>query len=156
MSRAFVRDDDGGEGVENLPDRLMSEHPNLVTATGLKMISAEIQRLTTEYGTAQTSGDRNALQKVARDLRYWSARQATAIQRVPPVNTDTIQFGHAVTVLRSDGRRQTWRIVGEDEADPAAGSVSYVSPIAQALLGKKAGDEVRAGAHTLEILAIEI
>jgi transcription elongation GreA/GreB family factor len=154
MSRAFVRDDDGGEGIENLPDRLVSEHPNLVTRRGLELIAAEVQRLNSDYSAAQASGDRNTLQKSARDLRYWSGRQASAIVRQPPDNTERVQFGHAVTVLRSDGRQQTWRIVGEDEADPSAGSVSYVSPIAQAVLGKQVGDEVGVGSQKLEIQGI--
>ncbi len=45
-----------------------------------------------------------------------------------------------VTIARDDGRRQTYRIVGEDEADPAAGTLSYVSPLARALMGKSPGD----------------
>jgi transcription elongation GreA/GreB family factor len=50
-----------------------------------------------------------------------------------------VQFGRTVDLERDDGRLQTFRIVGEDEADPASGSVSYVSPLAQALLGKQGG-----------------
>ena len=51
-----------------------------------------------------------------------------------------MQFGRTVVIERQDGRRQTFRIVGEDEADPARGSISYVSPMARALLGKVEGD----------------
>ena len=66
-----------------------------------------------------------------------------------------MQFGQAVTIIRDDGRRQTFRIVGEDEADPAKGSISHVSPLARALLGKRIGDIVRAGNADAEIMAIE-
>ena len=59
-----------------------------------------------------------------------------------------------MTIVRDDGRRQHWRIVGEDEADPARGTLSYVSPVAQALMGKKVGDTVRAGPSDAEIVAI--
>jgi transcription elongation GreA/GreB family factor len=65
-----------------------------------------------------------------------------------------VRFGGAVTVEREDGRRQTWRIVGEDEADPATGSVSYVSPLAQAVLGKTVGDLVMVAGGELEIVAV--
>ena len=65
-----------------------------------------------------------------------------------------MQFGHAVTIVREDGRQQTFRIVGEDEADPAKGSISHVSPLARALLGRHVGDTVRAGKDDAEITSI--
>lgn len=154
MSRAFVKDDDGGEGVEELPDRLISPHANLVTAEGLAMIEAEAGKFATAYADAQTSGDRNALQRIARDLRYWTARRASAEVQPAPPRDGRVHFGCLVTIQRPDGRRQTYRIVGEDEADPAKGTLSYVSPLAQALMGRSAGDEVVAGASTAEIVSV--
>lgn len=151
MSRAFVKDDDGGTGVEDLPDRLVSEHRNLVTPEGLAAIDAEIDRLQDAYAAAQGSADRSALQRVARDLRYWTARRSTAEVQEPPPSDGVVHFGSKVAIRRADGRKQTYRIVGEDEADPAKGTLSYVSPLAQALLGRRAGDEVKAGASTAEI-----
>ena len=67
----------------------------------------------------------------------------------------TVRFGNRVTIERDDGRTQTFRIVGEDEADPAEGFLSYVSPLARALTGKRVGDIVPAGQSEAEILAIE-
>lgn len=151
MSRAFVKDDDGGTGVEDLPDRLVSAHRNLVTPDGLALIDSEIDRLQDEYAAAQTAADRSALQRVARDLRYWMARRSTAEVQEPPPSDGTVHFGSKVTILRPDGRKQTYRIVGEDEADPTKGTLSYVSPLAQALLGRRRGEEVKAGASTAEI-----
>ena len=72
-----------------------------------------------------------------------------------PVARDTVAFGSVATFARDDGRRQTFRIVGEDEADPRAGSISYVSPVARALIGKAAGDRVVLGDHEIEVLAVE-
>ena len=69
--------------------------------------------------------------------------------------TSTVRFGNRVTIARDDGRTQTFRIVGEDEADPAEGLLSYVSPLARALTGKRVGDVVPAGQSEAEILAIE-
>ena len=154
MSRAFVKDDDGGMGNEDLPDRLISEHPNLVTPEGLKQIEAELVRFNAAYAEAQKAADRFALQRVARDLRYWTARRGSAEVQPEPARTNVAQFGSTVTITRSDGRQQSWRIVGEDEANPSKGTLSYVAPLAQALMGKRAGDVVVAGQGEAEILSI--
>jgi transcription elongation GreA/GreB family factor len=71
-----------------------------------------------------------------------------------PATLERVAFGCAVAFAREDGRVQRFRIVGEDEADPSAGSVSYVSPLAQALLGKAVGDEALVAGHAVEITAI--
>ena len=153
MSRAFVKDDDGGAGNENLPGRLISEHPNLVSPEGLALIEAEVARLSRAYAAAQTAADRVELQRVSRDLRYWTARLATAEVVEPKAGSNKVQFGSRVAIVRDDGRRQTYRIAGEDEANPAKGTLSHVSPLAQALMGKTVGDVVRAGAGEAEITA---
>jgi transcription elongation GreA/GreB family factor len=151
MSRAFVNEN---SFVDDLPDRPISEHPNLVTEQGLALIESALAEAQRAYGEAQTSGDREALAKAGRDFRYWSARRATA--RVVHVASDatTVQFGSTVTLVRNDGRQQIFRIVGEDEADPAKGTISHVSPVARALLGRSVGDIVRAGRDDAEITAI--
>ena len=102
----------------------------------------------------QAAGNREGLGKAARDVRYWTARRATAQVLPPATARDVVQFGSRVTIVRDDGRRQTFRIVGEDEADPKDGSISHVSPLARALLGNRIGDTVRAGAADAEITAI--
>jgi transcription elongation GreA/GreB family factor len=155
MSRAFVKEPDGLEAFDELPERLVSPHRNLVTESGLAAIEAEVARLARAYADAQSAGDRAALNAAARDLRYWTARRASAELVPAPQDTDEVRFGSRVTFVREDGRRQTYRIVGEDEADPAKGTLSYVSPMARALLGKAVGDTVRAGAGEAEIVAIE-
>jgi transcription elongation GreA/GreB family factor len=151
MSRAFVNEN---TYVDALPDRPVSEHPNLVTAHGLALIEQALEAARRAYGEAQAAGDREGLAKAGRDLRYWSARRATAELRAPAAGSDVVQFGSDVTIAREDGRRQTFQIVGEDEADPAKGSISHVSPLARALLGKRVGDTVRAGRDDAEIEAI--
>ena len=141
--------------VDDLPDRTVSEHPNHVTERGLALIDSALDTARREYGEAQAVGDREALAAAGREFRYWSARRASA-QVVPTVlGVDLVQFGNAVTIVRDDGRQQTFRIVGEDEANPALGSISHVSPLARALIGKRVGDAVRAGQGDAEITAIE-
>lgn len=122
--------------------------------TGLAQIESEVARLSRAYADAQASGDRAALNAAARDLRYWTARRASA--ELVPASQDAgeVRFGARVTFVREDGRQQTYRIVGEDEADPAKGTLSYVSPLARALLGKAVGDTARVGAGEVEILSI--
>lgn len=151
MSRAFVKESDG---VEDLPERLVSQNANLVTAEGLALIEAEVARLQQAYAEAQAAADRGQLAAAARDLRYWSARRASAEVVPKPAASDEVHFGSTVTLLRSDGRKQTYRIVGEDEADPTKGSLSWVSPLARQLQGKRIGDDVTAGAFTFEIEGI--
>lgn len=154
MSRAFVKEPDGIDAFEDLPDKLISEHRNIVTAEGLALIEAEAARHAEDLATAQASNERAAIARASRDLRYWSSRRATAEVLPPPVDTTQVHFGSTVMVARNDGRKQKFRIVGEDEANPSKGTLSYVSPLAQALLGKALGDIVVAGAGEAEIIAI--
>ena len=150
MSRAFVKDQE--DAVEELPERPVSTAPNLVTAEGLAAIEAEVGALT--EAMAQAGDDRAERARIGRDLRYWTARRGSAHVVPPPSDADTVHFGSTVTLDRDDGRYQTFRIVGEDEADPEKGTLSHVSPMAQALMGKSEGDTVRVAGHELEIAAI--
>ena len=158
MSVAFTREEDHEAQAANLPDRPISPHPNLVTPEGLARIEAELASAQAAYAEAQSAGDvsadRTAMARATRDLRYYSARRASA-QLVPPSDDpDKVAFGGTVAFEREDGRRQTFRIVGEDEADPAKGSVSYISPLARALLGKQVGDVVVVAGGEAEVLAV--
>lgn len=159
MSVAFTRDEDHEAAAANLPDRPVSFHPNLVTPQGLARLEAEFAAAKAAYGAAQMSGsvsdDRTAMARATRDLRYYTARLGSAQRIEPVVAPERVVFGCTVTIARDDGREQVFRIVGEDEADPAAGSVSYVSPLARALLGKETGDEVQVAGATVEIISIE-
>lgn len=156
MSRAFVKEQDGTDFFEALPDRPLSPHPNLVTARGLALIDAEMARWRDALSAAQASGDRAALAEASRDLRYWSARRASAELVPEPDAAEEVRFGLRVTIARADGRRQSFRIVGQDEADPSAGLLSYVSPLARAMLGRRVGEPVTAGHDEAEIVAIDV
>ena len=161
MSVAFTREVDQ-EVFEDLADRPVSEHRNLVTAEGLAAIEAEVERLQHELDRLhetpqdeQSPEERLQTGRVARDLRYWTASRSSA-ELVPPIDDKTkIHFGAKVTLQRDDGRKQVFRIVGEDEADPAKGLISYVSPLARALVGKEVGDAVDVAHSEVEVTAIE-
>ncbi|MEQ7155037.1 transcription elongation factor GreA [Brevundimonas aurifodinae] len=158
MSVAFTREEDLEATAADLPDRPISPHPNLVTPAGLAAIDAALAEARAAYAAAQARGsieaDRTAMARATRDLRYWSARRATA-QVVESPADGRVRFGGSVTIERDDGRTQTWRIVGEDEADPANGSVSHVSPLTRALIGKGVGDEATVAGQSVEIIAVD-
>jgi transcription elongation GreA/GreB family factor len=158
MSVAFTREEDYEAQAADLPDRPVSPHANLVTASGLAAIEAELAAARTAYAAAQAEGgvavDRTAMARATRDLRYWSARRGSAKLTEPELEAGAVQFGRTVELEREDGRRQVFRIVGEDEADPAKGSVSHVSPLARVLLGKAVGDVVLLNGGEVEIVAV--
>ena len=160
MSVAFTKEESAETASETLlPDRPISPHPNLVTATGLKALELQLQQAREAYDAAQTTEDVNERRRLSaiplRDIRYFSERVRTA-QLVPdPASPDVVAFGSTVTFSRGDGRVQTYRIVGEDEADPKSGSMSFVAPVAKSLTGKAVGDVVGSGNQALEIVAIQ-
>ncbi len=159
MSVAFVKEESAETAAETqLPDRPVSLHPNLVTETGLKALERELQAAREAFEAANAVEDVNERRRQtagpARDLRYFSERLRTAQPMPPPADNETVAFGSTVTFSRDDGRVQTYRIVGEDEADPKAGSISYVSPVARLLLGKAVGDLVAIGEQELEVMKI--
>jgi transcription elongation GreA/GreB family factor len=141
-----------------LPDRPISPHPNLVTQAGLKALETQLAEARAACEAASTVEDINERRRQTagplRDLRYFAERVHTAQVMPDPASSDAVAFGSTVTFSRDDGRTQTYRIVGEDEADPKAGSISYVSPVARLLMGKAVGEVVSVGAQELEITAI--
>jgi transcription elongation GreA/GreB family factor len=155
MSKAFTREDDAG-GATELPERIISSQPNLVTAEGLAAIDAEIDQHSRRHSEAIAADDRDAAARAARELRYWTVRRASAQLMPSPTDNDEVRFGSSVTIEREDGRRSTWRIVGEDEADPAKGAVSHVAPLARALMGRRVGDVVQAGVTEAVIVSISV
>jgi transcription elongation GreA/GreB family factor len=158
MAVAFTREEDYEAQAADLPDRPISTHPNLVTASGLAAIEAELASARAAYAAAQSEGgisaDRTAMARATRDLRYWSSRRASAQLTEPEGEADKVLFGRTVEFEREDGRVQSFRIVGEDEADPAQGSVSYVSPLARALMGKSVGDVAKVNGAEVEVVAV--
>lgn len=159
MSVAFTKEESAETASETaLPDRPISSHPNLVTETGLRALELQLQEARYAYEAAQQIEEVNERRRQAavplRDIRYFAERVRTA-QVVPvPLSSDRVAFGSTVTFRRSDGRVQKYRIVGEDEADPKAGSISFVSPVARSLLGKVVADVVGSGNQELEVVEI--
>lgn len=163
MSRGFVKEDDLEHAGTDLPERPISAHPNYVTPTGLKQLEQQAQALDAERRQLSSrKDDPSANQRLAvidRDLRYISARLEQAIL-VEPAKQDqlTVLFGAKVKVEDENGEIHQFVIVGEDEANIAEHKVSYISPIARALIGRKVGDSVlwHRPAGNLQLDIIEI
>ena len=161
MSRAFVKEPDGDEASGELPELPQSPHPNYVTPRGLAALKARRDVLEAERRAiaADDLAKRPALTRLSRELRYLEARIAAAILVETKQSPSAVAFGCRVTVADEAGAAQTFRIVGEDEADPEQGLISWVSPLARALDGAEIGDLVTwskpNGAVELEVVAID-
>ena len=159
MSVAFTKEDSAETAAETmLPDRPVPDGPNLVTEAGLAALEAQLAEARAAYDHAMAIDDVNERRRQAaspfRDLRYFTDRLRTAQVMPVPEQTDSVAFGSLVTFEREDGRVQTYRIVGEDEADPKAGTISFASPVARALIGKGIGDTAAFGGTEVEVLEI--
>jgi transcription elongation GreA/GreB family factor len=152
MSRAFVKEADN-ETVE-LPDRPISSHRNLVTEAGLAAIKDALARFEAAHRAATDESDKDGVTAASREIRYWKARLASAEVVNPPADKSKAAFGMTVALRRDDGREQSFRIVGEDEADPSHGTVSYLSPLAQAVLSHGPGEAVMIAGREAVILDV--
>ena len=166
MSRAFVKEPDDGTPDDGLPERQISDHPNYVTPAGLRQLEQKLGGLEErrlQMLAAPEDDDPLApgrLDYVGRDLRYFTRRFETAILVDPRRQPRRmVKFGATVTVQEHGGARRTFTIGGEDEADLKAGKISYVSPLAEALLDARVGATVLwrrpAGNRELTIEAID-
>lgn len=159
MSVAFTKEDSAETASETLlPDREISPEPNYVTEAGLAALRAQLEEARVAFEAASAIEDINERRRQSagplRDFRYFTERLRTAQVLPPPESIETVAFGSTVSFSRDDGRTQQYRIVGEDEADPKSGSISYVSPVARMLMGKEVGDTVTVAGRELEITGI--
>jgi len=162
MSRAFVKDDNEDRPSEELPERPVSEAPNYVTPEGMRLLRERVEQLTGEHASLREAAeafDRPRLAVNERDLRYFQSRLDSAIVvDVASEPRDEVHFGATVKTEDEAGHSTSFTIVGEDEADVKNNKISWVSPLAKALLGSRTGDTVTwnrpAGSITLEVLEI--
>ncbi len=147
MSRAFVKENDLEHAGIDIPERPLSDEPNYVTPRGLRLLYHSIDDLEKEREALIIKKDdpmvRQKIAVIERDMRYFAARIESAILTNPQNEDPThVLFGAKVTVEDEEGTSLTFEIVGEDEANIHEGRVSYLSPLAEALLGGAVGDEV--------------
>ncbi len=147
MSVAFRRESDE-EHKEPKFELPLPSGPNLVTARGMALIGEKIAAL--EAGVA--GADEARREEIARELRYWNTRRVTAVLApLPP--EDEVAFGSRVR-FRLAGKEREITIVGDDEADPAAGKVAFSAPLARALIGLAEGETAAFGAREVEVVGI--
>ena len=152
MSVAFRRESDE-EHLEPRFERPIPPGPNLVTPRGLSLIVEAIAELEAQlHGTA----DEAVRAGLQRDLRYWRARQITAEVPASPAG-DKVEFGTQVSVSLN-GKAKTFCIVGDDEANPSLGLISFNAPLSRAMFGAQSGDILSFGdvIDAIEILVIEV
>ena len=152
MSVAFRREGDD-EHMEPKFELPIPAGPNLVTPRGLAQIGARLLELETRLaGLTLEEG----IKPLRRQWRYWSTRQSTA-ELAPAPSGSHVAFGCTVTI-RLHGKARTVTIVGDDEADPGAGLLSFSAPLCRAIRGAEAGEVLdfagRMGA--IEILKIDV
>jgi len=155
MSRAFTREDDN-EAIADIGDLPISPHRNLVTEDGIAQMESNVNRLRKEFAKAEKEQNREAMAIATRDLRYWQTRRESAELSVPEPDEKLVRFGMCVRLEGEDGKHVTWKIVGEDEADPHAGKISHVSPMAQAMFGKAVGDVFQLNGKEWEIVRLKV
>jgi transcription elongation GreA/GreB family factor len=151
MSVAFRRESDD-EHLEPTFELPLPPGPNLVTPRGLVLIAERIAALEAEI---EATGDAETVKKLRRDLRYWQTRRATAIE-TRPRDDGAIGFGNRVTFTLA-GKQRAVTLVGDDEADPAAGTIAFSAPLARAVMGAEAGDLVAFNGRddAIEVISVE-
>jgi len=152
VSVAFRREGDE-EHLEPKFEIPIPPGPNLVTARGAAQIAARVIEI-----EALLAGltDETQIKAAKRDLRYWQTRQITA-EPMPVPSGEMVEFGTRVTFLLN-GKPRVLAIVGDDEADPAGGSIAFSAPLARALMGAEAGEFLPFGERedAIEVQAIEV
>ena len=162
MSRAFVKDDNEDRPSEELPERPVSDAPNYVTAEGLRLLRERVEQLASEHARLREAAeafDKPRLAVNERDLRYFQSRLDSAVVvDIASEPRDEVHFGATVKTEDEAGNISSFTIVGEDEANVRNNKISWLAPLAKALLGSKVGDTVTwtrpAGSTTLEVLEI--
>ena len=165
MSRAFVKESDDDFSASELPERPLPGHANYVTPHGLEQLRARVRELAEQHEQLKAIAEddseaKRKLREVERDQRYFNAQLERA-ELVDPTQhpRSEVRFGATVKVEAADGAVQSFSIVGDDEADVAAGKISWGSPLARSLLGARVGDTVKwqrpAGETTIEIVTID-
>jgi transcription elongation GreA/GreB family factor len=156
MSVAFRREGDD-EHLEPKFELPIPPGPNLVTARGLALTGERVAALEARLAElVDGKAEEAQVKSVKRDLRYWQTRQITA-ELVPAPGGETVEFGTTVT-FRLGGKQHVLVIVGDDEADPAAGLIAFSAPLARALMGAEVGDllEFAGKDDAIEVLEVAV
>lgn len=145
MSRAFIKELDGDDVVDAVPERLHSKLPNYITIEGFQNLETKTRRLEADIAASKTSPSIDARPRAElakRDLRYLRERIRRAIPTEVPKSPATVEFGVTVRLLAEDDCAYQFTLVGEDETSIETGRISWASPIGSLLVGRKVGDTI--------------
>jgi transcription elongation GreA/GreB family factor len=147
MSRAFIKEPEGDQAGDDRPERPQSKHPNYITVAGLARLRERLAAMSARRDLLEADRDdlgaRSELQSLQGEIRYLARRIDVAIPVDPATQgIDAIRFGATVDLLDDTGTTHQFTIVGEDEADPVRNLISWVSPLASALLNRRVGDVI--------------
>lgn len=147
MSRAFVKEPDGDQAETDLPERPQSPHPNYITLKGLEQLKLHLNELRQQYSVLKNNDDNLSakidIKPVKAEIGYLEKRVDCAIPvNIQEQNFEDIRFGACINLTDTDDNHYQFTIVGEDEVDVSHNLISWVSPLARALIGKQSGDLV--------------
>jgi transcription elongation GreA/GreB family factor len=163
MSRAFVKELDADAPVVELPERPPDPHPNYMTPSGFRASQGRLQALSADRAALLAQGEdlstTSQVKTIERELRHLRQRLERAVVVNPAEHVGSeVRFGATVTLADEEGGTHAFTIVGEDEVCAARGAISWLSPLARALLGRRTGDRVEwerpVGTLELEITAV--
>lgn len=147
MSRAFVKELDGDQADTDLPERPQSPHPNYITLKGFEQLKQHLNELRQKHAVLKSNKDnlsaKNDIKPIKAEISYLEKRVDSAIPvNVQEQNFEDIRFGASIKLCDTDDNHYEFTIVGEDEIDITQNHISWVSPLARALIGKRADDLV--------------
>ncbi len=164
MSKAFTRESDDLTADEIAPVRPqpLPGVTNYMTRQGADRLRQQIDELLENRHLLLAESDRGemkpALQRIELELQRLQRTLGSLMIVGPPADKEKVAFGASVVIRDQDGEEETYQIVGAEEAEPKEGRISSASPLAQALMSRKAGDKVRfkspAGNQELTILSV--
>jgi transcription elongation factor GreB len=160
MSKAFTRESDesGDDEVPTIRPSLPPGTTNYITSQGAERLT---QRLDNLLETRRQSPDtpNSDVRKLDAAIRALQQTLSSLVVAQPSPNPQKVAFGTTVRIRHQNGEEETYRIVGVEEADPESGSISWLSPLARALLSRKVGDKVSfrnpAGLDELTVVGLE-
>jgi transcription elongation factor GreB len=163
MSKAFTResDDSGDNEITSVRPPLPPGTTNYITPEGAERLQQRLKALLEkkELLTNSSNGTEADLRKLETGIRNLQQTLNSVVVAQTHSNPDKVAFGTTIRIRHQNGEEETYRIVGVEEAAPENGSISWLSPLARALLSRKVGDKVPfrspAGVEELTVLSVE-
>jgi transcription elongation factor GreB len=161
VSRAFKRESDesGAEEMAAVRPQLPPGTRNYITQAGADRLRHRLNELLENKRASTGVGTEADQRRLDALIRRLQATLESVVVAETPADQTNVAFGASVTIRHENGEEDEYRIVGIDEADPAVGRISWISPLARVLVSKRAGDRVPfrspAGLEELTIVKVQ-